>query len=55
MVKVMKIIREHQIKISTQELAKTCKICIKVRKSDTAKILGIFECMYPLTICQLEV
>lgn len=53
--KVMKIIRRRQLKISTQELARICKICIKVRKSDAAKILGVFECMYPLTIRQLEV
>lgn len=51
----MKIIRRHQLKISTQELARICKICIKVRKSDAAKILRVFECMYPLTIRQLEV
>jgi uncharacterized YigZ family protein len=55
MSKVMKIIKENQLKIVHQKMEVSCQLQILVRKSEVVKISGIFERMYPLKIRQLEV
>jgi len=55
MSKVMKIIKENQLKIVNQKMEVSCELQISVRKSEIVKISGIFESMYPLKISQLEV
>lgn len=55
MSKVMKIIRENQLKMVQQKMEVSCEIQILVRKSEVVKISGIFEGMYPLKIRQLEI
>ena len=55
MSKVMKIIKENQLKIVNQKMEVDCELQISVRKSEVVKISGIFESMYPLKIRQLEV
>ena len=53
--KVMKIIKENPLKIKDRKMEVSCELQISVRKSEVAKILGIFERMYPLKICQVKV
>lgn len=55
MSKVMKIIKDHNLKIESQILEMDCKIEFSVRKSKSVEIFQIFEKMYPLKIRQLEV
>lgn len=55
MSKVMKVIKDHQLKILHQKMEVSCELVISVRKSEIVKISGIFENMYPLKIRQLEV
>lgn len=55
MSKVMKIIREHSLKIDSQTMEMNCEFMISVRKSEAEKIYQIFESLYPLEIKYLEV
>jgi uncharacterized YigZ family protein len=55
MSKVMKVVKENQLKIIHQKMEASCELQISVRKSEIVKISGIFESMYPLKIRQLEV
>ena len=55
MSKVMKIIKDNSISIQTQKLEMDCEIVISVRKSESEKIFQIFDAIYKLNICQLEV
>jgi len=55
MSKVMKVIKDDQLTILSQKLEASCELKIAVRKSEAAKISGIFENMYPLKIRPLEV
>ena len=55
MSKVMRVIKDHQITISSQKMEASCQLQILIRKSEVVKISGIFENMYPLKIRQLEV
>ena len=54
MSKVMRILKEYQLKIAHQKMEANCELQIWVRKSEIVKILGIFERMYPLKIRQLD-
>ncbi|NQX84462.1 MAG: YigZ family protein [Flavobacteriaceae bacterium] len=48
--KVMRIIKEKQIKIVNQTLALDCQIHISVRKKDAEAIFGIFNQLYEIDI-----
>jgi uncharacterized YigZ family protein len=48
--KVMRVIKEKNIELITQNLAETCKIEITVRKKNAEKIVGIFNNMFKVKI-----
>lgn len=48
--KVMRIIKENNIQIVSQNIAKACEIEITVRKKNAEKIVGIFDNMYKVKI-----
>ncbi|MBQ4821192.1 YigZ family protein [Aquimarina sp. MMG016] len=52
--KVMRIIKEHQLKITRQELELNCNIYISVRKTVADKINSFFSALYEVTIKELE-
>ena len=51
--KVMRIIKEHNLKITKQELELSCKIYISVRKKITHKINEVFSPLYEIEIKKL--
>jgi len=51
--KVMRIIKEKQIKIVNQKLELDCQIFISVRKKDADEIFGIFNQLYEVKIKDL--
>jgi len=55
MSKVMKIIKENNLSITSQKLEAQCEINIAVRKSEIVKIFEIFNSIYQLKISQLEI
>tara|TARA_R110002073_G_scaffold8207_7_gene45934 strand:- start:42832 stop:43440 length:609 start_codon:yes stop_codon:yes gene_type:complete len=55
MSKVMKIIKENNLSITSQKLETQCEINIAVRKSEIVKIFEIFNSIYQLKINQLEI
>lgn len=55
MSKVMKIIKEQQLKIQSQKMEMDCQLQISVRKSKAVDIFEIFNNIYKLEIRQLEV
>ena len=55
MSKVMKIVKENKITITSQRLEVNCEIQIAVRKSEIVKIFEIFNSIYQLKISQLEI
>ncbi len=48
--KVMRLIKEHQLKIIDQKLELNCQITISVRKGDCKKIKQLFESIYGILI-----
>ena len=48
--KVMRVIKEKNIELITQNLAETCKIEIAVRQKNAEKIVGIFNNMFKVKI-----
>lgn len=52
--KVMRIIKEKQLKIETQILELDCKITISVRKRDAYPIFELFQNTYEIEIKQVE-
>jgi hypothetical protein len=52
--KVMRIIKEKQLKIETQILELDCKITISVRKRDANPIFELFQNTYEIEIKQVE-
>ena len=52
--KVMRIIKEKQLKITKQTLELNCNIEISVRKKDAASIYAIFNQLFEIDIKQLE-
>ncbi len=52
--KVMRIIKENNIKITKQELDLSCKLLISVRKKNAHKIKEVFSPLYEITITKLE-
>lgn len=55
MSKVMKIIKENNLSITSQKLETQCEINIAVRKSEIVKIFEIFNSIYQLKISQLKI
>lgn len=53
--KVMKIIKDHDLKIITQKMELKCDFQIAVRKQKTDEIFQIFESLYKVDINKLEV
>lgn len=47
---VMRIVKEHQLRITDQTLEMSCKYVIPVRKNDADKIASIFNNIYGVTI-----
>ncbi|WP_109298960.1 YigZ family protein [Aquimarina sp. AU474] len=52
--KVMRIIKEHKLNITKQELQLNCKIYISVRKNIADKIKDVFSPLYEVEIKQLK-
>lgn len=52
--KVMRILKEHQLKISSQELTLNCKIYFSSRKSEAHKIKDIFSSLYEVEIKEVK-
>lgn len=50
---VMRIVKEHQLRITNQKLEMSCKYIIPVRKSDAENIATIFNNIYGITIKEL--
>ena len=55
MSKVLRILKENSITITRQKLEMDCEIIIAVRKSQTKKIVKIFESLYRVEIKKLNV
>ena len=55
MSKVMRVVKENKVSISSQKLESECEMEISIRKSEAVKIFEIFSAMYPLKIRQLEI
>ena len=51
---VMRVVKEHQLKITHQELEMSCKYIIPVRKSDAEKIASLFNNIYGVTVKTLS-
>ena len=51
---VMRVVKEHQLKITQQELEMSCKYIIPVRKSDAEKIASLFNNIYGVTVKKLS-
>lgn len=51
--KVMRIIKEKQLVITSQKLELTCCLCISVRKQISNEILDIFDAIYGVTVKKL--
>jgi uncharacterized YigZ family protein len=52
--KVMRVIKEKQLKIIDQKLELDCQIQISVRKKDSGKIYEIFENLFEIEITELD-
>jgi len=52
--KVMRVIKEKQLKILDQKLELDCQIQISVRKKDSGKIYEIFENLFEIEITELD-
>jgi uncharacterized YigZ family protein len=52
--KVMRVIKEKQLKIVDQKLALDCQIQISVRKKESEKIYEIFENLFEIEITELS-
>ncbi|MDY8138284.1 YigZ family protein [Aquimarina sp. 2201CG5-10] len=52
--KVMRIIKEHQLKITKQELELNCKLYISARKKIADKINSFFQPLYEVEIIKLD-
>ncbi|MDP5229211.1 MAG: YigZ family protein [Cellulophaga sp.] len=52
--KVMRIIKQENLDIITQEMALNCKITIAVRENDAEKIQTIFEAFYGVEISETD-
>jgi len=52
--KVMRIIKEKQLKIVDQKLELDCQIQISVRKKDAESIFGVFEQIFEVKICEFN-
>ena len=51
---VMRIVKEHQLRIQEQELHLTCKYIIPVRKGEANRIAALFENVYGVSIKTIE-
>lgn len=52
--KVMRVIKEKQLKITDQKLELDCQIQISVRKKDSGKIYEIFENLFEIEVKELN-
>lgn len=52
--KVMRIVKDYQIKITDQKLEQDCQYTISVRKKNAKTIFEVFENLYKVTIKKLE-
>ena len=52
--KVMRIIKEHQLTITNQQLEVKCKLFISVRKSKVNEINKLFSTLYEIEVKQLD-
>jgi hypothetical protein len=52
--KVMRVIKEKQLKIVDQKLELDCQIQISVRKKESEKIYKIFENLFEIKITELS-
>ena len=51
--KVMRLIKEHNLRISSQEMELNCKIILAVRKSRSTNIVSLFQSQYEVKVKEL--
>ncbi len=52
--KVMRIIKQEQIDIVSQEMALNCTVTISVRENDAEKVKTIFQAFYGVVVIEIE-